>query len=230
MGVHDGHRQRMKSRFREAGASAFEDHNLLEMLLYYAVPRCDTNELAHKLITRFGSYSAVLEASVDELMTVDGIGENAAVLIKLVPEINKRYMLRKMQEGSAAASTTIDSVGKAGRYFLAKFAYETVEVTYAMYLDSKNKIISCREISRGVVNGTDISIRAIAEQALSCKATSVIIAHNHPDGIPVPSAEDELTTQKIKVALSTVGIRLADHIIVAGDKFVSFADCGLMHV
>lgn len=225
MGVHDGHRQRMKSRFREAGASRFDDHNLLELLLYYALPRCDTNVLAHNLINRFGSYSAVLEASIDELMTVDGIGENAAVLIKLVPEMSKRYLQK-----TTADEKIIDSTSKAGKYFVAEFTYETVEVAYAMFLDSKNKIISCREISRGVVNGTDISIRAIAEQALSCKATSVIIAHNHPDGVPLPSAEDELTTRKIKLALSTVGIRLADHIIVGGKEFISFADCGLMHV
>lgn len=223
MGVHDGHRQRVKDRFVEAGATAFDDHNLLELLLFYAVPRRDTNELAHKLIERFGSYSAVLEASVDELVSVDGMGESAAVLIKLVPEMNKRYMQRNIDgEG------TIDSISTAGKYFIAKFAYETVEVVYVMFLDSKNRIISCRELSRGVVNGTDISIRAIAEQALACKATSVIIAHNHPEGIPIPSVEDELTTQKIKVALSTVGIRLIDHIVVGGEQFVSFADCGLM--
>lgn len=223
MGVHDGHRQRVKDRFVEAGATAFDDHNLLELLLFYAVPRRDTNELAHKLIERFGSYSAVLEASVDELVSVDGMGKSAAVLIKLVPEMNKRYMQRNIDvEG------TIDSISTAGKYFIAKFAYETVEVVYVMFLDSKNRIISCRELSRGVVNGTDISIRAIAEQALACKATSVIVAHNHPEGIPIPSVEDELTTQKIKVALSTVGIRLIDHIVVGGEQFVSFADCGLM--
>lgn len=225
MGVHDGHRERVKSRFREAGANAFDDHNLLELLLFYAVPRRDTNELAHELINRFGSYSAVLEASIDELMTVGGIGESAAVLIKLVPEMNKRYMHRNNADDSAISTSSA-----AGKYFLAKFAYETVEVAYAMFLDSKNRIISCREISRGVVNGTNISVRAIAEQALACKATSVIIAHNHPDGVPVPSAEDELTTQKIKVALSTVGIRLTDHIVVSGEQYVSFVDYGLMRM
>lgn len=225
MGVHDGHRERVKSRFREAGANAFDDHNLLELLLFYAVPRRDTNELAHELINRFGSYSAVLEASIDELMTVGGIGESAAVLIKLVPEMNKRYMHRNNADDSAISTSSA-----AGKYFLAKFAYETVEVAYAMFLDSKNRIISCREISRGVVNGTNISVRAIAEHALACKATSVIIAHNHPDGVPVPSAEDELTTQKIKVALSTVGIRLTDHIVVSGEQYVSFVDYGLMRM
>lgn len=225
MGVHDGHRARIKSRFKEAGGNAFDDHNLLELLLFYAVPRRDTNELAHELINRFGSYSAVLEASVDELMTVDGIGESAAVLIKLVPEMNKRYFYR-----NNADIASINSTGDAGKYFITKYAYETVEIAYAMFLDSKNRIISCREISRGVVNGTNISIRAIAEQALSCKSTSVIIAHNHPDGIAIPSAEDELTTQKIKLALSTVGIRLADHIIVGGDQYVSFVDYGLLSV
>ncbi len=224
MGVHDGHRQRVKSRFKEVGASAFDDHNLLEMLLFYAVPRRDTNELAHKLINRFGSYSGVLEASIDELMTVDGMGESAAVLIKLVPEMNKRYMQRN------SAGEVIDSANAAGRYFMAKLAYETVEVACAMFLDSKSRVISCREISRGVVNGTNISIRAIAEQALACKASSVIIAHNHPDGIALPSAEDELSTQRIKLALSTVGIRLTDHIIVAGDQFVSFANSGLLNI
>ena len=225
MGVHDGHRQRVKSRFKEVGASAFDDHNLLELLLFYAVPRRDTNELAHNLINRFGSYSGVLEASVDELMTVDGIGESVAVLIKLVPEMNKRYMQR-----NTPSEKVINSIEAAGEYFVAKYAYETVEVAYAMFLDTKNNVLSCREISRGVVNGTNISIRAIAEQALACKATSVIFAHNHPDGIPTPSVEDELTTQKIKVALSTVGIRLADHIIVAGNQFVSLAEYGLISV
>lgn len=225
MGVHDGHRQRVKSRFKEVGESAFDDHNLLELLLFYAVPRRDTNELAHNLINRFGSYSGVLEASVDELMTVDGIGESAAVLIKLVPEMNKRYMQR-----NTPSEKVINSIEAAGEYFVAKYAYETVEVAYAMFLDTKNHVLSCRAISRGVVNGTNISIRAIAEQALACKATSVIFAHNHPDGIPTPSVEDELTTQKIKVALSTVGIRLADHIIVAGNQFVSLAEYGLISV
>ena len=225
MGVHDGHRERMKSRFREAGANAFDDHNLLELLLFYAVPRRDTNDLAHALIARFGSYSAVLEASIEELMTVDGIGENAAVLIKLVPEMNKRYMQRNNSD-----SSVINSSKAAGKYFVSRFAYETVEVAYAMYLDAKSHVIACREISRGVVNGTNISIRAIAEQALSCKASSVIIAHNHPDGVPMPSAEDELTTQKIKVALGTVGIKLTDHIVVGGEQYVSFADYGLMRM
>lgn len=225
MGVHDGHRERLKSRFREAGANAFDDHNLLELLLFYAVPRRDTNELAHALINRFGSYSSVLEASIEELMTVDGIGESAAILIKLVPEMSKRYMHRSNSDVSA-----INSTSAAGKYFVSKFAYETVEVAYAMFLDTKNRIIACREISRGIVNGTNISVRAIAEQALACKATSVIIAHNHPDGVPAPSAEDELTTQKIKLALGTVGIKLADHIVVAGEQYVSFADYGLMRI
>lgn len=224
MGLHDGHRKRVKSRFREAGAAAFEDHNLLELLLFYAVPRQDTNELAHKLINRFGTYSAVLEASIEELMTVDGVGESTAVLIKLVPEMSRRYMQR-----SATTEGSIESIGAAGRYFIAKFAYETVEVAYAMFLDTKRRIISCNEISRGVVNATDISIRAIVERALGCRASSVIIAHNHPDGIPIPSTEDEISTQKIKLALKTVGITLADHIVVGGEQYISFTDCGLLN-
>lgn len=119
MGVHDGHRERMKSRFVEAGLDGFNDHNALEMLLFYAVPRKDTNELAHRLLKQFGSLASVFEAKHEELMRVDGIGENAATLIKLIPEISRRYLLTK-----SLPTKVIRRSEDAGAYFVAKFMYE----------------------------------------------------------------------------------------------------------
>lgn len=221
--IHVGHRKRMKERFAETGFDGFSDYNALEMLLYYAIPRKDTNELAHTIINELGSYAAVFEASKEELMQVDGVNEHTATLISLVKQINKRYLQSK-----CAASTRITSSADAGNYFIAKFAYEVNESAYAMMLDGRGKLIVCRKISQGVVNGTDIGIRALCELALKFRATSVIVAHNHPTGILMPSAEDEHCTGLIKKALGVIGITLSDHIIVSGEKYISLSKLGMM--
>lgn len=221
--THEGHRQRMKQRFAETGIMGFSDHNVLEMLLFYAIPRRDTNLLAHELIDTFGSYAAVMEASREELMQVDGVSEHTATLISLVTQMNKRYLECKSIEGE-----TISGSREAGCYFTAKFAYEVNECAYAMLLDAKDRIIACRKISSGIVNGTDISIRALCELALKYRATCVIVAHNHPSGVLMPSAEDVQCTELIKKALSVIGIRLKDHIIVAGEKYISLDYYGMM--
>ncbi len=223
MGLHDGHRERMKSRFVEAGLDGFNDHNALEMLLFYAVPRRDTNELAHRLLRQFGSLSGVFEASLDELMCVDGIGENAATLIKLIPEISRRYMLTKSNPKKIIRCTD-----DAGEYFIAKFMYEVNEICYALLLGPSNSIISCKQISRGVVNATEVGIRSLVEAAIKSNAAGVIIAHNHPNAEPRPSKEDEYCTQLIKNALNLVDIKLIDHIIVGGKEFQSLNKLHLM--
>lgn len=223
MGVHDGHRERMKSRFAEAGLDGFNDHNALEMLLFYAVPRKDTNELAHRLLKHFGSLAAVFEASHEELMRVDGIGENAATLIKLIPEISRRYLLTK-----SLPNKVIRRSEDAGAYFVAKFMYEVNEICYALLLNSSNGIIACKQISRGVVNATEVGIRMLVEAAIKNNAVSVIIAHNHPGALPLPSKEDEYCTRLVKKALELVDIKLLDHIIVGGKEFQSLNKHGLM--
>ena len=204
MGVHDGHRERMKSRFVEAGLDGFNDHNALEMLLFYAVPRKDTNELAHRLLKQFGSLASVFEAKHEELMRVDGIGENAATLIKLIPEVSRRYLLTK-----SLPTKVIRRSEDAGAYFVAKFMYEVNEICYALLLNSSNGIIACKEISRGVVNATEVG-------------------HNHPGALPLPSKEDEYCTRLVKKALELVDIKLLDHIIVGGKEFQSLNKNGLM--
>ncbi|HHU21858.1 MAG TPA: DNA repair protein RadC [Clostridiales bacterium] len=223
MGIHDGHRERMKKRFLQYGLDNFDDHNVLELLLFYALPRRDLNPLAHNLLNHFGSLSGVLEASIEDLKRVPGMGENAAILLKLVPQVSRRYLISKNSDYDI-----LDSVTKAGQYLMPLFMYERDEVVYMICLDAKRKVISCREISRGVVNTAEVSIRKIVEFALANNATSVIISHNHTSGIALPSYEDEMTTLQIKAALEMVGITLADHIIVAGDDYVSLAESGLL--
>lgn len=223
MGIHDGHRQRMKSRFSEAGLDGFNDHNALEMLLFYAIPRKDTNELAHKLLKHFGSLPAVLEADYKALSEVEGMGESAAVLLKLVPAISRRYM-----EQISIPKKSIGSAGEIGKYFLSKFMYEPDEVAYALLLDNANRVITCKEISKGIVNATEIGIRMLVELAMKHKAASVIIAHNHPSGLPNPSREDESCTELVKNALDIVGIELLDHIIVGGGVYYSMKTNGVM--
>lgn len=222
MSVHDGHRDRMKKRLIEQGLDVFDDHQVLELLLFYALPRVDTNPLAHALLDHFGSLQAVFEAPVEELRKVNGIGENSLALLKLIPAVSRRYTIDANKFGHI-----LDSSEKAGKFLSARFMYERDEVVLVICLDAKCKVICCRELFRGVANTAEISIRKIAELALAKNATSIIISHNHTSGIALPSAEDEITTKRLHSVLSSMGITLADHIIVADSDFISMADSGL---
>ena len=171
----------------------------------------------------FGSFTAVLEADFEELKAVDGIGDNAATLIKLAPQIGKRYL-----EEKSVPKNIINNTSAAGEYLVAKYMFEVNEVSYALLLNSANGVIACKQISRGVVNATEIGVRMLVETAIKSNAASVIISHNHPDGLPLPSKEDEYCTSLIKKALELVDIKLLDHIIVAGKEFQSLNKAGLM--
>ena len=219
MGIHDGHRARMKKRFLETQTDGFEDYNVLELMLFFAIPRGDVNPTAHALINKFGSLAAVMDASPEELMTVPGVGENAAAMIKLVPEAYKRYLMSKNDNG-----VIIHNAHEAGEYIKAFFVGETDEAFCMACLDGKNKVLNCQILFRGSVNQTPITIRNIIKTALMFNSTSVIIAHNHTSGIAVPSSADVEATKAIKEALENVDITLADHIVVADDDFVSFRD------
>ena len=223
MSVHDGHRERMKNKLLEAGLDAFDDHNVLELLLFYSMPRKDTNPLAHELLNHFGSLEAVFEAPADELQKISGIGENTVALIKLIPEVCRRYAIDKNR-----SDNVLDSAEKAGKFLIPRYLFERDEVVYIICLDAKCKVLCCKELFRGVANSAEISIRKIAELALAKNAASVIISHNHTSGIALPSYEDEVTTKRIKSALSSMGITLSDHIVVADDDFISMAESGLM--
>ena len=224
MGVHDGHRDRLRQSYLEHGLMSMNDINALELLLFYAIPRRDTNEIAHRLLDRFGSLDNVFSAPAEELQEVEGIGENAAALLTLIPEIMKKSRVSKVRE-----IRQIRSSDDAGAYLLPYFLNERDEVVYLLCLDTKRCVICCTEMGRGVVNSVDTGIRRIVEKALKVRACSAILAHNHPDGIALPSREDEVFTRALYNALETVGIRLEDHIIVAEDDYTSMADTGLLY-
>ena len=221
MSIHDGHRQRLKDRFLREGLDGFTDIQVLELLLFYAVPRRDTNPIAHALLERFGSLAKVLDAPVVKLTQVDGISENGATFLKLVREIERRYAL---SQGEEIILNTIDDCCEYLTHFFKGKRNETV---FLLSLDAKLKLLSCREVGEGSVNYASVPIRRCVEMALEDGATSVILAHNHPSGLAVPSNDDIATTRRLAMALSAVEIQLVDHIVVADDDYVSMVQSGI---
>ena len=221
MSIHDGHRQRLKDRFLREGLDGFTDVQVLELLLFYVVPRKDTNPIAHALVDRFGSLARVLDASVLKLTEVDGITDNGATFLKLVREIERRYALSQGEE--IILNTIDDCCEYLSRFFRGK----KNETVFLLSLDAKLKMLSCREVGEGSVNYASVPIRRVVEMALDDGATSVILAHNHPSGIAIPSNDDIQTTRRLAMALSTVEIQLADHIVVAEDEYVSMVQSGI---
>ena len=223
MGIHDGHREKMRQRFLEAGLTGFAEHEALELLLYYAIPRQDTNGLAHSLIERYGSLQAVLKAPVEDLSKFPGLGQRSAVLLHLVPEI-LAFARKKAEDDDAP----LNSVERVGAFMLRQFSGERNEVVYQLCLDRKGKKLACKRISDGGVSAATLNARTVVENAVLTGASAVVLAHNHPSGVALPSQEDLATTQQIVEALRTIDVPLVDHIIVADNDFVSFAQSGYL--
>ena len=213
MGIHDGHREKMRRRFLETGLEGFADHEALELLLYYAIPRRDTNPIAHALMERYDSLSGVLNAPVEDLEKVEGIGESAAILLSLVSRLS-----RKARIADASQETILNSSERAGAYLR--------ELVFLLCLDRKGRLLACKRLAEGDVASADLNIRKVVEMALLTSASAVILAHNHPSGVAVPSSSDEAATRQVAEALRTIGVRLVDHIVVADRDFVSMADSG----
>lgn len=222
MSIHDGHRSRLKARFLEQGLDGFTDIQALELLLFYAVPRRDTNPIAHELLRKFGSLRQVMDAPVERLMEVDYITENAATLLKLAPAMLRYYQVDKIQEEMPLV--TIQACGDYLKHFFFGRKNETV---FILCLDAKCKVLACREVGEGSVNSANVPIRRVVEIALAEGASTVILAHNHPSGIAIPSGEDIATTRRLAAALSTVDVILADHIVVADGDYVSMVQSGI---
>lgn len=223
MSIHNGHRERLKDRFMQQGLNGFNDHNALELLLFYAIPRKDTNPIAHALLDRFGSLAAVLEARPQELMQVPGVGACAACLISLVPQLMRKAMVSKTRD-----MYILSDVAAAGEYLQPRFLYERDEIVIVLCLDSRKRIICCSELSRGGVNSVTINPRKVVECAVLNRADSLIIAHNHPNGRAMPSVEDRRMTSQIKESLAAVEIRLEDHFIFSDGEYVSMAQLNMM--
>lgn len=212
---HDGHRERLKNRFLSSGLDNFESHNILELLLFYSIPRQDTNEIAHALIKRFGSIKGVFDADFSELIKVKGIKENSATLIKLIPQLAKAYMA----EDDNDDDMIYERADKVGEYFVRKFIGETKEVVYIMLLDNKFKLIKVEKVFEGSVNSSSVDTRKIAEIVFSNHASSLIIAHNHPNGVHFPSEEDINTTGLFASIFPAIGVNFLEHFVVAGKNY-----------
>lgn len=214
--MHKDHRKHTKDRFLSEGLDSFEPHNVLELLLFYSIPQKDTNETAHILINRFGSLSAVFDAPYDELLTVPGISEHSATLIKLIPAISRRYAMEKNSK-----VTKLSSIEDIGKYLVARYLGVTEETVLLLLLDNKFGLIDCVKVHEGSVNSSAITMRKLIETALFKRASMVVLAHNHPSGVALPSSDDLFTTQQVKRAFDLVEIGMLAHIIVAGDTFTN---------
>lgn len=215
MTIHKDHRSRVKKRFIREGLTNFEEHEALELLLYYALPRIDTNELAHQLLEDFGSLRRVLEAPPEQLMRVKGVKAHTAILLNLVSGMANRYMISELPVKA------LGSVEEIGGYLRDRFLGFRDEVVLLLALDARRVPLACRIIHRGSVNAAEISVRKVVEAAIAVNATTVILAHNHPSGIAVPSMEDIVTTRRMGYALNAVQITLEDHLVFADRDFVS---------
>ena len=214
--MHKDHRKHTKDRFLSEGLDSFEPHNVLELLLFYSIPQKDTNETAHMLINRFGSLSAVFDAPYDDLLTVPGISEHSATLIKLIPAISHRYAMAKNSK-----VTKLSSIEDIGKYLVARYLGVTEETVLLLLLDNKFGLIDCVKVHEGSVNSSAITMRKLIETALFKRASMVVLAHNHPSGVALPSSDDLFTTQQVKRAFDLVEIGMLAHIIVAGDTFTN---------
>ena len=221
MAIHDGHRQRLKDRFLREGLDGFDDIYVLELLLYYCVARKDTNPIAHALLDHFGSLTAVLEAKPEELQQVPGVGKETATFLTLIPQVGRYYQVKRAEPGAILRTIT-----QCGDYLVPYFYGREHETVFLLCLDAKCKVLGCKQVGEGSVNSANIPIRRVVEIALQTNATSVILAHNHPSGLALPSDDDIQTTLRVAKAMEAVEITLADHIVVADSDFVSMAQSG----
>lgn len=213
--IHAGHRERLRKQYLEFGADALHDHQLLELLLFYALPRRDTNPLAHALLTSFGSLNGVLNASTEELMQVGGLSENTAVLLSLTTQLHRRMALEQN------ARVSFPSMEDAAEYLEPYFRHKHQEQVYLLSANQRNELLGCDLLANGGDHSVSIEPRSLAELALRHHASWVILAHSHPSGFAIPSQEDIAATRQCRDILQSLGITLRDHLIFADDDYLS---------
>jgi len=221
MSIHKDHRQRVKNRFLKEGLENFDDLHILELMLFYCVPRKDTNILAHNLLDRFGSLPNVMEATPDQLLKVEGIGDGVSTFIQFLREFARVCEIRRNQN-----IQIINSHADIQKCLQSKMDRQRNENVYIMCLDAKRKVLCIEKVGEGSVNSANVSVRKVVEVALAYNATSVILAHNHPGGVAIPSPEDLNATLYVAKALKTVEIELVDHVIIADGDCVSLQQSG----
>lgn len=217
-GIHDGHRDRLRKKYVKNGLENLEPHEILELLLFYAIPRRDTNPIAHALIKRFGSLSEVFNAPVHKLEEVDDVTHNAAVLISMIPQLSRVYLTEQKRNREIAGKDMLNE------YIVNQFIGLNEEHVLFVCVDNRMQLISADVVSKGSVNAAGVNMRTMVDLALRHNAVAVILAHNHPRGVALPSREDLVTTQLVHDALATINVHLIDHIICSPDDHISLAD------
>lgn len=223
MTTHDGHRMRMKKRYLNEGLDSFEPHEILELLLYYSIPRRDISETAHRLIHRFGSVANVFDADTEALMQVEGISESSAILLHLIPQLSRVYNLSKWDR-----KVSLTSVDTVGQYAVSMYIGKKNEEFGIICLDSNRRVHYSGTIIKGTVNQAEAYPRTVVAEVLRHNAVNVILAHNHPGGSIMPSENDKEATRNIVNALEAIDVNVLDHIIVSGDRFFSMAAMGML--
>lgn len=220
--IHKNHRERMRTRFIEHGLDNFADHEILELLLFYAIPRGDVNPLAHSLLDTFGSLANVLEASPEDLQKVKGLGPSAAGLLHLLPSVFQRYQISKLQ------GEQYNSTQKIAEYLMGYYVDKPLEQLVVVLLDNSCKILRVCDIGEGSASSVRINMRKLLKCVLKYNAAEVVLAHNHPRGCCTPSRSDIIQTRSVREFLEKIDVRLVDHIIVAENTWISLASSSSM--
>jgi DNA repair protein RadC len=219
----EGHRERMRARLLAAGPDALADHELIEMVLFLALPRRDTKALARALLARFGSFAGSIAAPAQELLQVEGMGEAAVAALKTVQAAALR--LARAEVKQAPVLTNWDRLID---YLTATLARERTEQVRVLFLDTRNRLLADEAQGRGTVNHTPLYPREVVRRALELHASAIILVHNHPSGDPTPSSQDIATTREVKEAAQALSIVLHDHVIVGNGTWTSFRREGLL--
>ncbi len=224
LGIHDDHRQRVYNRFLREGLEGFEEHNAMEFLLFLARARGDTNPLAHALIDRFGSVADALDAPIEELMQVQGIGETSATVLKFIPQMCAYYL----QSKNAHKKLILDNMETTSTVFLPKFMARTTEALYIALVNDRRELLRLEQLSEGTYNATPFPVDKLVKEMTYQGTSGFILAHNHPHGLPVPSAQDMAITRRIYRLSQAAHVSLLDHLIFADGEYVSMQERGLL--
>lgn len=219
--MHEGHRGRMREKYIKNGIDSLAEHEVLEMLLYYSVPRGNTNETAHLLLKEFGCIANVFDADAEDLMNVRGVGEQSAVLIKLIKDMASYYNRSVWSERPTLLSTE-----DTGLYLTDMMGNPSYECFCLLSLNAARKVLSFNVIERGTVNSSAVSVRKVVENAVKNRASSVIFAHNHPSGRLLPSENDIELTKLLQRAFEPLEIAVLDHFIIGGGGYLSMSEAG----
>ncbi|MYZ47499.1 RadC family protein [Propylenella binzhouense] len=218
-----GHRDRLRSRFRDGGAAALADYELIELALFRALPRRDTKPIAKALLRRFGTIAEVLSASPARLREIEGVGEAVVLELKLIKALSER-----LAQEAVRKRTVLSSWSALLDYCRTAMAYEEREQFRILFLDKKNGLIADEVQQTGTVDHTPVYPREVVRRALELSASAIILVHNHPSGDPTPSRADIQMTQTIIDVAKPLGIVVHDHLIIGREGHVSFKGTGLM--